>query len=489
MHMDINFAIFIDYNEFQNEILYDLQNGKKYCFLIGSGASVSSKIPMGRDMVKEWFDELREGKKPEEFKKDIQKRICEVLKKHDITEREELGKKLGKYIDFEYVPDIRESQEDYNYIYELRFAYDEIEGQRYFLEKSDSAIPNIGYISIAEIVCNCPSANIIVTTNFDELIDFAITYYQGKKAFSIDHERMADLALEKMTSRPQILRPHRGVAYGGLNKADETKELDERWKKALREVFSEYIPIVVGYSGTDKDIMDFLKMTKIENIYWCYRYGSLPSKDVQELIEKKRGRLVAIYDSDQFFFDIKQIFINKEKAFIEKMYDGSRATYRNNQRLNKTKKQIKSKNKEFYVKTNELIREIYIKNEPKYRLSSLCLFSIGNMLESASLMEHAIDKEEKEGHFYARGYYELGKLYCRRKKYSEAARQFEIMLKNENSNYYEKACALKNLYDIALISEESIEKRLKLLENILKIEPANKKCQNYLFELKNNSNL
>ena len=31
MLMDINFAIFIDYNEFQNEILYDLQNGKKYC--------------------------------------------------------------------------------------------------------------------------------------------------------------------------------------------------------------------------------------------------------------------------------------------------------------------------------------------------------------------------------------------------------------------------------------------------------------------------
>ena len=80
MHMDINFAIFIDYNEFQNEILYGLQNGKKYCFLIGSGASVSSKIPMGRDMVKEWFDELIKLSKEEN-----ETRYYDALKKNRLA--------------------------------------------------------------------------------------------------------------------------------------------------------------------------------------------------------------------------------------------------------------------------------------------------------------------------------------------------------------------------------------------------------------------
>ncbi len=225
-----NHADYIDFLQFQNEIIEELNAGSRFCFIIGSGASTSSGIPTGREMVNDWLKDLKEGHNAETYREDISKRIQVVLKNHlDDPNIDQIEKSIEKYKDFDCIPDLKSSQDDYNYIYELRFAYDESEGKKYFLEKSDTAFPNVGYMSLANILCHSCN-NLVVTTNFDELIEIATFTYQRKKAFSIEHETLAKYALENWSGRPRILKIHQGVAFGGLNKANETRSLKKEWK-------------------------------------------------------------------------------------------------------------------------------------------------------------------------------------------------------------------------------------------------------------------
>lgn len=99
----------------------------------------------------------------------------------------------------------------------------------------------------------------VITTNFDELVETAIKDYTNKDSVIISHEAVSpDVPIELMSDRPRIMKVHRDIKTGPFNIIRMTEELKPEWKKALNQIFKDYIPIVVGYAGTDQTLTKFL---------------------------------------------------------------------------------------------------------------------------------------------------------------------------------------------------------------------------------------
>ena len=484
---------FIDFSEFAR-IISDKKSDDKYCFFIGSGASVSSGIPIGREMVKEWFDELKCGKSEDTFKQDIEKRIEKIQSFHQEytpEENSDLVDALRKYESMDYIPNISQDQDDYNYIYELRYAYNEEEGKEYFLEKSDNAYPNAGYIALSSILCNCKKANVVITTNFDELIENASFIYQQKRILSIEHEELAYCATETWGNRPKILKLHRGVALGGLNKKDETEVLNEKWKDAIDMILKDRIPIVVGYSGTDKDIMDYLEKTSLNGIYWCHRYASIPNERVKNIVNKNNGRMVSIFSADQLFCDMETLLVKRKEQDKHSLkyimnssvhiYDPTRATVKINHLSKETKKLINASTKVYKGKSIEQLKKMINDVSTKISMLNSILFLLAFILSATSLMKCILYTEEKRGNMYARGFLELGKIYQNRKNWEMCLEEYNKVIENPNSEKYFKAQAMKNKSDVLKLMPGKSEEAKKIIEEVYKkMEPYNKHLEGVL---------
>ena len=470
-----------DINEFQRVIYEGMQAGQKYCFIIGSGASVSSGIPSGRSMVQEWFEHLKKGKDPTTFRTDIEERIQEVIMKRGNCDLSVIKKAFSKYTDIKYVPDTEYSQDDYNYIFELRFAYNEAEGKRYFLDLSDEAYPNAGYCALSSILCNGRNSDIVITTNFDELIELASIIYQGKRVFSIEHENMAKYALEDWNGRPRVLKIHQGVDIGGLNKDRETEVLSHSWQSVLECILKDYIPIVVGYSGTDKDVMSFLETLNLKSIYWCYLYGYIPNDRIKRLVQNNSGLMIPIHNSDQLFIDLESVMVKNKTEIksVRTLYDNSIAAYRQYKLLKQYKRRLKYSLKGYEYKSYGLMGQLFKSNDPKIRMLRLNVFEVALIFGITGVMKAVLEKARLNGEFYARGYYELGKAYQRRKKYAKACDQYYTLIDGAGDNKYMECCGWKNLCDIYRITG-NVEMLRDAAEKVIRIEPHNAACKKIL---------
>ncbi|MBD5458954.1 MAG: hypothetical protein HDR27_10345 [Lachnospiraceae bacterium] len=136
----------------------------------------------------------------------------------------------------------------------------------------------------------------VITTNFDSLVEDALFMYTSSRPLVINHELLSDYAGDPNISRPIIAKVHRGIFFDPLNMPEETDSLKDKWHNVLETVFQTYTPIIIGYGGGDNSLMEFLaaESVKMRNgIYWCYmeEYG-LPSEKIQELVQHKKGWLV-----------------------------------------------------------------------------------------------------------------------------------------------------------------------------------------------------
>lgn len=265
--------------------LLNLKKNKRYCFVLGSGASISSGIPTGAKLMDSWIEEIKqEG----EYTAEIDRRI-NVLKKLN----PQIDTPYNKFRDPTYQPDITSSLEDYSRICELRFADDPEMERTYLYDLMNGKLPYVGYWALANILTKTDS-RFVITTNFDELVETAIRDYTDEEPLIISHEAVSlDVPLKLMPDRPRIVKVHRDITTGPFNTIRMTEKLRPEWKKTLNQIFKDYIPIVIGYAGTDQTLTKFLlEEAEGEGIYWCHMYGSLPNKTVEKIVEQRNGCLV-----------------------------------------------------------------------------------------------------------------------------------------------------------------------------------------------------
>ena len=279
------------------------KNDERFCFILGSGASVESGIVSGGELEKRWMAYLM-GEAPDEGalprNPEVVREYAKNLKddnviQYDFSQIEQEWKKNNKaYLSSKYYFDL----------YTLRFYPQYNNGYRYLEKLMESAEPSLGYRILAKLLTDKNKNNLVITTNFDSLTEDALFLYTDKKPLVVNHELLADYIADPSINRPTIAKIHRGLFFNPLNSRGDTNQLSEEWQKALLSVFQIFTPIVIGYGGGDHSLMDFLcyESVKMRNkIYWCYlsEHG-LPNRTIQDLILYKNGFFVEIKGFDSF---------------------------------------------------------------------------------------------------------------------------------------------------------------------------------------------
>ncbi|MDE7341450.1 MAG: tetratricopeptide repeat protein [Lachnospiraceae bacterium] len=249
---------------------------RKFCFVLGAGASKASGIKSGQELVNIWDRELRERNKEAYLK------WKEALNIND----------KNKY-------------EFYSQYYERRFRQPE-DGYNYLEKLMESAKPSIGYIMLCYILTHTKH-HVVITTNFDHLVEDTVNYYEDTIPLVIGHESLAHY-VTKQINRPMIIKIHRDLLLDPRNRAAEVNELHDNWKKALDIVFSEYHPVFIGYAGNDNSLMDFLIENREKYLkkdwalpYWMLYRTDEMSEKVQTFLDETNGYLIRHNGFDDVF--------------------------------------------------------------------------------------------------------------------------------------------------------------------------------------------
>ncbi len=427
-------------------IMKDKRKGKKkFCFILGSGASVESGIPTGITLIKQWMKELLEMATVDD--------ICNI----------EATIKLKKKLKFDFRNDILPKWENkevlgseyYFDVYSLRFYPDPTDGYYFYEEKFSKAVPSFGYNALAQILADSLGSNLVITTNFDSLVEDALFIYTDKKPLVINHEALAGYAADFSIDRPVIAKVHRGLLFDPLNTPEETDELKGRWAEILGSVFKYYTPVVIGYGGGDESLMRCLEDpdVKMENgIYWCYREKSgLPDERILKLITDKNGLLVRTAGFDSVMLALGNALAPKEIEpqnvgdYLKKQCDDRVSGYEKHynelmeesleeDKLGKSKPESESE-REFKEETKELDKRVEAteNSKPTDELTAWDYFRKGNR---AALDEKdynkAIDNYNmalKLNPEYAEAYYFRGYAYYELKDYGKAIEDYSKAIK------------------------------------------------------------
>ncbi len=200
------------------------------------------------------------------------------------------------------------SSEFYFDLYKLRFHPNPRNGYRFLERIMGNKTPSLGYHTLALLMTSKELHNLhnlVITTNFDSLLEDALFLFTDKKPLVISHESLAAF-IDSDTQRPIIAKVHRGLMFDPFNSPETTDHLEKEWHEALDYALKTYTPVVIGYGGGDGSLMSYLEKTNSsKGIYWCYlpKYGQ-PSSSIQKLVKSKNGCLVKIDGFDQFFLEL-----------------------------------------------------------------------------------------------------------------------------------------------------------------------------------------
>lgn len=254
----------------------------KFTFLLGSGASLSSGIPTGGTLATKWYKELENDLEGEES-------------------FEEWKASLGEMDDKEHQNPSQHYARHYASIYEKRFGHIPQEGYQELKEIMEGKDPFLGYFILAKIITETHN-NIVITTNFDSLVEDAIRSYTDKTPFVAGHEQLAAYVTSHV-DRPIIIKLHRDLLLKPFNTRDNTNHLMRPWRDILRQILSTSTLIVLGYGGYDGSLMEFLKKlnpSQRQGIYWCLMRGDEPNEDVRGMLRGVADRIVEIDGFDEF---------------------------------------------------------------------------------------------------------------------------------------------------------------------------------------------
>ena len=253
-----------------------------YTMLIGAGCSITSGVKSARTIINDW------------------KR--EISKSNNIS-----FEKIDEYLQ-------KQSWYDERYAYSCLFEkqYDQQSQRRAFIERivSDKA-PSIGYAYLVKLIENC-YVNTVFTTNFDDLLNEAFYRFASNCIRPIVCAHDSAISSITVTSkRPKIIKLHGDYLFENIkNTTRETESLDVNMHNKFMEFAKDFGLVVIGYSGTDRSIMDILtQLVKNDEyfkngIYWCVRKGDSISDELARLLWKDRVYTVEIDGFDELMAEL-----------------------------------------------------------------------------------------------------------------------------------------------------------------------------------------
>ena len=282
-----NREIHMSTHRFLEHVKSGYEANQRYCFILGSGASCKSGISTGEELIKEWKTYLRE--------KELQ---CPGYIKECADDCQLEEKDWKRFLD----PDYQPKNEDYFSYYDLRFAGMPVQAYHYLQKLMEKASPSFGFYLLAAMLENTEN-KLVITTNFDSLVEDTLFLYHAKHPLVVGHESLASfIEHQENTGRPIVAKVHRDLYLRPLNRKQELKVLDDRWKDPLQSVLTRYIPIVIGYAGGDQTLMNLLEKLNLRAVYWC-SLKNPESERIETFLRKQPNRyLVEIKGFDEIMF-------------------------------------------------------------------------------------------------------------------------------------------------------------------------------------------
>lgn len=303
------------------------KGSSNYCVLLGSGASVTSDVRTASILINEWLLDLYErfnDRKP----KNLEEAKAYFEKDHASW----------------YNP-----SNPYSSLFEKK--YDLPSQRRRFVEQEvENKLPSIGYAYLISLIDN-DFFDTVFTTNFDDLINEAFYQFSNKRPIHCAHDSSIH-SISVTSKRPKIIKLHGDYLFDDIKSTlKETESLEQNTKDKLIEFCKEYGLIVLGYSGSDRSIMDVLDfLSKQDNylkngVYWCLRNEDEVSHTLRNLFWKDKVFPVLIDGFDDFFAEAHALLV-KKNLDIESNIKHSK--------LQQTVKSILEDN--FNLKNNDIIQ-------------------------------------------------------------------------------------------------------------------------------------
>lgn len=234
----------------------------RFALLLGAGASWSSGIPTGENLVSQWRRQLFLS----QTRKDRWWPHCED------ELREWLKGDYKKWCqDWEGTYGRQPSE------YSLLFSHacPDVDARQGFIEKVCSGCePGPGYIYLASLE-NAAYFKTFLTTNFDDLITDALYRYGGAKPMVCAFDSQV-ASVRMVGPRPKVLKLHGDFLYNNIRAvSSEVGRLDNNMQEKFEATCENYGLIVLGYGGQDQSVMSPIR-TMLHHqdclkhgIHWC----------------------------------------------------------------------------------------------------------------------------------------------------------------------------------------------------------------------------
>jgi tetratricopeptide (TPR) repeat protein/NAD-dependent SIR2 family protein deacetylase len=225
---------------------------REFALFLGAGASRSSGVPLGSEMIAEW-----------------QRKAYDEASPHVET--------FDAWVERQ---PWRRAENVYSALFEALYP-EERSRQIYIEKKVEPARPGWGYLYLANILRQ-GKFNVVFTTNFDNLLSDALTRFVGYTAVVCAADSLVG-SVNAMTARAKIVKLHGDYLYKKLKNTDEELDtLDANMATKFREFGHQCGFVVLGYAGRDRSVLRVLEDLLASGdalprpIYWGLRNPGEP---------------------------------------------------------------------------------------------------------------------------------------------------------------------------------------------------------------------
>jgi Tfp pilus assembly protein PilF len=174
----------------------------------------------------------------------------------------------------------------------------------------EGRFPRFGYATLASLIADeRGSFNVVLTTNFDDLIADSLYLFTRSRPLVIQHASLSEY-IRPTRTRPLLVKVHGDYQLAPLNTVEETKELEGSFNRAVQSLLHDRGLIFLGYGGGDPGILRMLESLSREalpfGVYWVSRKE--PIGPVRDWLETRNAVWVEYPDFDQFMVLLRSAF-------------------------------------------------------------------------------------------------------------------------------------------------------------------------------------